>query len=151
VSQSLSAVYIHAVFSTKERFRFLHEPSLRSEMHSMLGGISRRLECPSIIAGGIDDHIHQLIRLNRTIAQADWIKEIKRASSLWIKQRDPKMRKFSWQAGFGMFSVSPANLDAVQQYIASQEIHHRKISFQDEFRLMLKQHGLEWDERYVWD
>ena len=149
--QSLSAVYLHAVFSTKERRRFLGEPSLRLKMHSFLGGVSRWLGCPSIIAGGTDDHIHQLIRLGRTITQADWIKEIKRASSLWIKQRDPRLRNFAWQAGYGFFSVSPTDLDAVRQYIASQEEHHRKISFQDEFRTMLKQHGLEWDERYVWD
>jgi putative transposase len=149
--QSLSAVYIHAVFSTKERARFLRDPSLRGEMHSILGGISRRLNCPSIIAGGIDDHIHHLIRLSRTITQADWIKEIKRASSLWIKQREPRLCKFSWQAGYGMFSVNPSDLDSVRRYIASQEEHHRKISFQDEFRMLLRQHGLEWDERYVWD
>jgi putative transposase len=149
--QSLSAVYVHAVFSTKERRPFLREPSLRVEMHAWLGGISNRLECPSIIAGGTDDHIHQLIRLNRTITQADGIKEIKRASSLWIKQREPRLRNFAWQAGYGMFSVSLSDLDSVRQYIAFQEEHHRKISFQDEFRIMLKQHGLEWDERFVWD
>jgi putative transposase len=149
--QSLSAVYLHAVFSTKERQKFLREPLLRIEMHAFLGGISRRLNCPSIIAGGIGDHVHQLIRFGRTITQAEWIKEAKRASSLWIKQREPRLGRFSWQAGYGMFSVSPGDLDVVKQYIASQEEHHRKISFQDEFRLMLKQHGVEWDERYVWD
>jgi putative transposase len=149
--QSLSAVYLHAVFSTKERRRFLREPLLQAEMHEFLGGISRRLNCPSIIVGGTDDHIHQMIRFNRTITQAEWIKEIKRVSSLWIKQREPRLRNFAWQAGYGMFSVSSVNLDVMRQYIATQEEHHRKITFQDEFRQMLKQHGLEWDERYVWD
>ncbi len=120
-------------------------------MHAMLGGISRRLGCPSIIAGGTDDHIHQLIRLSRTIAQSEWIKEIKRESTLWIKRSDPRLNKFAWQAGFGMFSVSPKDLDVVRQYIASQKEHHRKFTFQDEFRALLKQYGLEWDERYVWD
>jgi putative transposase len=149
--QSLSAVYLHAVFSTKERRRFLIEPSLRSEMHAFLGGVSKRLDCPSIIVGGTDDHIHQLIRLNRTVTQAEWVKEIKRTSSIWIKQREPKLHWFAWQAGYGAFSVSPADLDVVQEYIASQEEHHKKISFQDEYRMLLKQHGLEWDEEYVWD
>jgi putative transposase len=149
--QSLSAVYLHAVFSTKERRRFLREPTLQIRMHAYLGEVSKRLGCPSIIAGGTDDHIHQLIRLSRTITQADWIKEIKRASSLWVKQLDPQLCHFAWQAGYGFFSVNPADLDTVRQYIASQEEHHRKFSFQDEFRAMLKQHGLEWDERYVWD
>jgi putative transposase len=149
--QSLSAVYVHAVFSTKERRRLLREPSLRIEMHAFLGGVSRRLACPSIIAGGTEDHIHQLIRLSRAITQADWIKEIKRVSSIWIKQREPRLRLFSWQTGYGMFSVYPADVEVVRRYIASQEEHHRKITFQDEFRLMLRQNGVEWDERYVWD
>jgi putative transposase len=149
--QSLAAVYLHAVFSTKERHRFLREPSLRIEMHAYLGGISKRLNCPAIITGGTDDHIHQLIRFSRTITQAEWIKEVKRASSLWIKQRESRLGYFAWQAGYGMFSVSPADLDVVRQYIASQEEHHRKVAFQDEFRFLLKHHGLEWDERYVWD
>ena len=149
--QSLAAVYLHAVFSTKERHRFLGEPSLRIEMHAYLGGISKRLNCPAIITGGTDDHIHQLIRFSRTITQAEWIKEVKRASSLWIKQREPRLGNFAWQAGYGMFSVSPADLYVVRQYIASQEGHHRKVTFQDEFRLLLKHNELEWDERYVWD
>jgi putative transposase len=149
--QSLSAVCLHAVFSTKGRMRFLHDPSLRIEMHAILGSISRRLDSPAIIVGGTGDHIHQLIRLNRTITQAEWIKEIKRGSSLWIKQREPKLHRFSWQAGYGMFSVSAGDLDAVRQYIASQEEHHRKTTFQDEFRMMLKEYGLQWDGRYVWD
>jgi putative transposase len=151
MSQSLSAVYLHAVFSTKERRPFLREASLRLEMHAFLGGVSRQLGCPSIIVGGTGDHIHQLIRFGRTITQADWIKEIKRASSLWIKQREPRLRNFAWQAGYGFFSVSLTDLDVIRRYIASQEEHHHIISFQDEFRSMLKQHGVEWDERYVWD
>jgi REP element-mobilizing transposase RayT len=151
MSQSLSAVYIHAVFSTKNRRRFLRDPAIRAEMHAYLGGISKRLNCPPIIIGGTDDHIHQLFRLGRTIAQAQWIKEIKRVSNIWIQQREPLLRSFSWQAGYGMFSVNPSDLDSVRNYIATQEEHHRKISFQDEFRMMLKEHGLEWDERYVWD
>lgn len=151
MSQSLSAVYAHAVFSTKERWSFLREPSLRKEMHAFLGGASNQLGCPAIAVGGTGDHMHQLIRLSRTISQADWIKEIKRASSIWIKQRDPRLGKFAWQAGYGMFSVSPHILDSVRHYIATQEEHHREVGFQDEFRMLLGQHGLEWDERYVWD
>ena len=85
------------------------------------------------------------------ITQADWIKEIKRVSNLWIKQRESQLHHFAWQAGYGLFSVSPGDLNAVKKYIASQEEHHQRNTFQDEFRLLLQQHGLEWDERYVWD
>jgi REP element-mobilizing transposase RayT len=123
----------------------------RIRLHAYLGEVSRRLGCPSILAGGTEDHIHQLIRLGRTITQADWVKEIKRASSLWVKRIEPRFRNFTWQAGYGFFSVSPSDRDAVRQYIACQEEHHRKITFQDEFRAMLKRYGLEWDERFVWD
>ena len=149
--QSLSAVYLQAVFSTKERRPFLRDPMCRIRLHAYLGEVSRRLGCPSIIAGGTEDRIHQLIRLGRTITQADWVKEIKRASSLWVKRIEPRFRNFTWQAGYGFFSVSPSDRDAVRQYIACQEEHHRKITFQDEFRAMLKRYGLEWDERFVWD
>ena len=120
-------------------------------MHSFLGGISKKLDCPPILVGGVEDHVHLLARHGRTITQADWVKELKRGSSLWIKERDPQLSDFAWQAGYGVFSVSTSNVDAVTDYIARQEEHHRKSTFQDEFRAMLRKHRIEWDERYVWD
>ena len=149
--QSLSSVYLHLVFSTKDRRPFLRDPALRAEMHAFLGGISKKLDCPTILVGGVEDHIHLLARHGRTITQADWVKELKRASSLWIKERDAAQADFSWQSGYGVFSVSSSNVDAVRDYIARQEEHHRKSSFQDEYRAMLRKHGIECDERYVWD
>jgi REP element-mobilizing transposase RayT len=149
--QSLSSVYLHLVFSTKERRPFLRDQTIREEMHAFLGGISKKLDCPPILVGGVEDHVHLLARHGRTITQADWVKELKRSSSLWIKERDPKLSDFAWQAGYGVFSVSTSNIDAVTNYIARQEEHHRKSTFQDEFRAMLQKHRIEWDERYVWD
>jgi len=150
--QSLSAVYLHGVFSTKERRLFLRDVATRTELHAYLGGASRQLDCPPLIVGGVEDHVHILARFGRTITQADWIKEIKRVSSGWLKERDPaSCRDFAWQAGYGVFSVSASRLDAVREYIVTQEEHHRKSTFQDEFRALLRKHGVEWDERYVWD
>jgi putative transposase len=149
--QSLSAVYLHLVFSTKERRPFLKDQVLRSECHAYLGGISKKLECPVILAGGVEDHVHLLARQSRSIAQADWVKELKRASSLWIKERDPAAKEFAWQAGYGVFSVSFSHLEKVTEYIARQEEHHRVRSFQDELRAMLAKHRIEWDEKYLWD
>ena len=149
--QSLSSVYLHLVFSTKDRRPFLRDPAIREEMHSFLGGISKKLECPPILVGGVEDHVHLLARHGRTITQADWVKELKRASSLWVKERDPKLSDFAWQAGYGVFSVSASKVDAVTNYIAQQEEHHRKSTFKDEFRAMLRKNCIEWDERYVWD
>ncbi len=149
--QSLSSVYLHLVFSTKELRPFLRDQAIRDEMHAFLGGISKKLDCPLILVGGVEDHLHILARHGRTITQADWVKELKRGSSLWIKERDSKLSDFAWQAGYGVFSVSTSNVDAVTDYIARQEEHHRKSTFQDEFRAMLRKHQIEWDERYVWD
>ncbi|MCX6873424.1 MAG: IS200/IS605 family transposase [Verrucomicrobia bacterium] len=151
MSQSLSAVYLHLVFSTKDRHPFLRDPALRAETHAYLGGISKQLDCVPIIIGGVDDHVHILAHHARTITQADWVKELKRVSSLWIKQRDPSLRDFAWQSGYGIFSVSASNLETVERYIANQEEHHRKTTFQDEYRAFLKRHSIPWDEKYVWD
>jgi REP element-mobilizing transposase RayT len=149
--QSLSAVHIHLVFSTKGRRPFLRDKALRDRLHSQLGGISNRLECPPTLAGGVEDHVHLLARLGRTVSQADWVKELKRASSIWLKEQDDGCAGFEWQSGYAAFSVSPSNLEQVRSYITNQEEHHRPMNFQDELRGLLRRHDIEWDERYVWD
>ena len=149
--QSLSAIFIHSTWSTKERHPFLRDATLRARTHEYLGGVSNQLGCPPIIVGGVEDHVHVLARFARTGSVADWIKEMKRVSSTWIKDLDPSVSKFQWQAGYGAFSVSYSNVAKVERYIANQESHHRKQTFQDEFRQFLRKHGIEWDERYVWD
>jgi putative transposase len=149
--QSLSSVFLHIVFSTKERFPFLSDDGVRQEVHAMLGGIAKKLDCPPVLIGGVSDHVHILLQLHRSTSQADLVKELKRSSNLWIKERFPQIHNFSWQAGYGAFSVSASNVQAVRNYIAKQAEHHAKIGFQDEFRAFLKKHGVVYDERYVWD
>jgi len=150
--QSLSAVYIHLVFSTKERRAFLQDEKVRNALHAYLGGISKQLECPPLRIGGVEDHVHILARLGRTITQAEWVKELKRVSSLWLKeQQGREYADFQWQGGYAGFSVSQSNLARVTEYIARQEEHHRKVTFQDELRALLRKHEIEFDERYVWD
>lgn len=146
--QSLSCILIHAVFSTKNRHPFLADPSYRAEVHAFLGGVSKRLGCQPVAIGGTEDHVHCLVHFSRTLTVADWIKEIKRVSSSFVKERVPD---FSWQAGYGVFSVEAAGLDRAAAYVRTQEAHHQKRSFQDEFRALMVEHGIEWDERYVWD
>ena len=148
--QSLSAVYIHLVFSTKHRQPFLRDEILRKELHSFLGGTSKTLGCPPLIVGGVEDHIHLLARFGRTITQAEWIKELKRVSNLWLRENSG-IANFEWQGGYADFSVSQSNLEQVKTYIANQEEHHRKQSFQDEVRSLLTKHEMDWDERYIWD
>ncbi len=149
--QSLANVLVHIVFSTKERRALLQNHDLRVEMHRYLAGISKTLDCPAVIVGGAADHVHILASQSRTIALAELVKELKRASSLWAKKRSPRWSLFQWQAGYGAFSVSQSQKKRVQGYIGSQEAHHRRLSFQEELRQLLEKHQIAFDERYVWD
>ena len=149
--QSLAKILIHAIFSTKERRPLLSEPALRSEMHCYLGGVLKHLECEPIIIGGVEDHVHLLVRLSRTCSVADMVKELKRGSSLWIKERESRLESFAWQSGYGAFSIGYSQVPVVRRYINHQEEHHRRYTFQDEFRRMLERYEVAYDERYVWD
>ena len=148
--QSLSAVYIHLVFSTKHRQPFFRDKALREDLHSFLGGTTKTLDCPPILVGGVEDHVHLLARFGRTITQAEWVKELKRVSNIWLKESGGPTN-FEWQGGYAAFSVSQSNLEQVKKYIANQERHHQKMNFQDEVRALLRKHKMEWDERYIWD
>ena len=103
------------------------------------------------MVGGVEDHVHLLARFGRTITQAEWVKELKRVSCVWLKEQNADYDDFNWQGGYADFSVSQSNLDQVKEYILHQEEHHRKIGFQDELRALLRKHETEWDEQYVWD
>jgi len=149
--QSLSIVILHIVFSTKDRFPFLSDEDVRRQVHAFLGGIAKKLDCQPILIGGVSDHVHILLQMGRSVSQADLVKELKRGSNLWIQDRFPDIAKFAWQAGYGAFSVSASNVEAVRTYIANQLEHHSKVSFQDEFRAFLEKHGVAFDERYLWD
>nr|VFJ64756.1 MAG: REP element-mobilizing transposase RayT [Candidatus Kentron sp. FW] len=151
LGQVLSSVYVHLVFSVKNREPFLRDAGIRGEMHAFLGGVAKRLGCPPVIIGGTEDHVHLLCRLSRTVSQADFVKELKRVSTIWIKQRNSTLAGFAWQGGYGAFSVGTSNVDSVRKYIAEQEAHHKKWCFRDEYKALLRKHGIEWDERYVWE
>ena len=149
--QSLAKILVHTVFSTKERRPFLRDQVLREELHRYLGGILANLNCQPIVAGGVEDHVHLLCALSRTCEPAEMVKEAKRGSSLWLKTRGPDLQDFAWQNGYGIFSIGFSQIQSVRDYIAGQEEHHRKVSFQDEFRQLLRRYEIEFDERYVWD
>lgn len=151
MAQSLSAVYVHLIFSTKNRFPFLHDLDTRQATFAYLSGTSKKLDCPTIAVGGMPDHVHVLARLGRTISHADWVKEVKRVTNGWLKKQEPRLSKFEWQSGYAAFSVSQSNLNRVRKYIGEQETHHRKFGFQDELRTLLCRHEIDFDERYVWD
>jgi REP element-mobilizing transposase RayT len=149
--QSLAQIYLHIVFSTKNRDPFLQNQTVRRDMHAYLAGICRNQGAPAVIIGGVADHVHLLCRFSRTLTVSDFLQQLKGDSSHWAKTRDPALAAFAWQNGYGAFSVSPGHLPALRQYIGNQEEHHKKVSFQDELRRILRKYGVEYDDRYLWD
>ena len=149
--QSLAKILIHTVFSTKDRRPFLRDLPLRDQLHQYLGGVLKNLDCQPVIVGGVADHVHLLAALSRTIQPAEMVKELKRGSSLWLKDQAPNLRDFAWQNGYGIFSIGFSQIEELRRYIARQEAHHQKLSFQDELRLLLKRYSIAFDERYLWD
>jgi len=150
VPQSLANLLTHLVFSTAHRDPYL-TGDVRAELHPYITGILRNKVCPLVQIGSVEDHVHILFSLSRTESLSEVVKAVKGSSSVWIKGKWPKLREFGWQAGYGAFSVGQSELAATVQYIQKQEEHHRKVSFQDEYRELLKLAGLEVDERYAWD
>ena len=148
--QSLSKVILHIIFSTKNREPWL-DTNARPRMHAYLATICRDLRADFVHVGGMADHIHVVTALPRTISQAQMVEQIKKPSSKWIKEIETRYRGFSWQRGYAAFSVSPSQLDAVLQYVDTQQEHHRTRTFQEEYRELLRRHGINFDEKYVWD
>jgi putative transposase len=150
MGQSLSNILVHVVFSTKGR-RPLILPEIINDLHHYLVGIAQEYETPIHEIGGVEDHVHLLATLPRTQTLSKLVEEIKKGSSKWMKTKGSLYTDFSWQNGYGAFSIGQSNVEALSQYIRNQKEHHKKISFQDEFRAFLKKYNLEFDEKYVWD
>jgi putative transposase len=151
MSQSLAQILVHIIFSTKSRYKFLSDFEVRHQMHAYLATVFRTYQSPSLEVGGAADHIHALCSLSKTLSVAELIEDVKKASSKWINTKGGLYTKFHWQSGYGAFSVSPSQAAAVRRYIRNQEQHHRRITFEEEFRRILQKHGVEYNERYVWD
>ena len=149
MSQSLSCIYVHIIFSTKNR-QPLILPEIIQDLHSYIVGIARAYDSPIHVIGGIEDHVHILLTLSRTISLSKLVEEIKKQSSRWIKTQGEKYRDFAWQNGFGAFSIGQSAFENLRKYILTQKDHHKKISFQDEFRAFLKKYQTSYDEKYVW-
>ena len=150
MAQSLAKIYLHAIFSTKNREALL-AAAWREELFHVLGGAANNLGCQSLTVGGVADHVHMMFQLGRTITIADAVGRIKSTSSAWVNQTRGLPTLFRWQAWYGAFSVSQSAVEAVREYIRRQAEHHRTVSFQDEYREWLRRYGMEWDERYGWD
>jgi len=142
------SLHYHLIFSTKNRYPFIHR-EWRDRLHAYLGGCLNTLGAIPESIGGTDDHVHILAGLKATHRLSDVLRDIKQPSSEWIHDT-VKAGKFAWQEGYGAFTVSASNCEAVKAYIDEQETHHHKRSFQEEYRECLTKHGIPFDERYLW-
>jgi putative transposase len=138
---------LHLIFSTRGR-RPLIKPEFRPDLFAYLGGIVREMQATALIINGTADHVHMLVRIRPAQSAGEIVRVVKANSSKWVRAKWNS--DFAWQTGYGVFSVSESNLPAVKKYIAEQEEHHKKRSFQDEFLSFLKKHHVEYDERYIW-
>jgi REP element-mobilizing transposase RayT len=138
------------VFSTKDR-RPIIDADLRERLWPFLGGIARQNKMRALEIGGVEDHVHLLLSLPATMPIAKAMQLIKGGSSKWVHETFPEQRLFAWQVKYGAFSVSASQLDTVVRYIQGQEEHHRKQTFKEEFVTLLVKHGIEYDERYLWE
>ena len=150
MSQSLSKVYVHITFSTKNRYPFI-DKDIEQELWAYLGGICKALECNPIRVGGYSDHVHICCLLSKKITQMKLLEEIKKESSKWIKTKGSQYESFYWQDGYGIFSVNPSEIETVVKYIENQYEHHTKQTFQEELLGFLKKYNAEYDERYLWN
>ena len=148
--QSLVSLNVHVVFSTKNREPLI-DRELAPRLYGYLGGIVRNTGSVLLAVGGVEDHVHLLVSLGRQSCVSDLVRDVKSNSSAWVHETFPDRARFAWQSGYGAFTVSVSLLARVREYIANQEDHHKKQTFQEEFREFLRRHGIEWDERYVWD
>ena len=142
--------YHHCVFSTKER-RPLITAQLRDRLWPFLGGIARQNEMKAIEIGGMPDHVHILLSLPSTLSIAKALQLVKGGSSKWVHDTFPEHLTFAWQVKYAAFSVSVSQLNKTVEYIRNQEAHHRKMTFKEEFLMLLKKHRLAYDERYLWE
>jgi len=150
MAQSLSNVLVHFVFSTKNRFPFLTDPEFRRRMQSYLARAFQENHSHALEVGGSGDHAHILCALGRDIAMSELIRKAKVNSSTWIKTFGGMLSKFSWQGGYGAFSINPSQIESTREYIRNQEEHHRVRTFQEEYLEILREYGMPYDERFLW-
>ncbi len=148
--QSLSRFVLHIVFSTKHREALINA-EVRPRLHAYLATVVRNAGCECYRAGGVEDHVHLAVLLTRTITIADLVEEVKTSSSKWMKTQGEDLREFTWQRGYAAFSAFYQEIEKLLAYIDGQEEHHRVRGFQEEYRGLLDENSIEYDQRYMWD
>ena len=149
MAQTLTSLLVHIVFSTKDR-QDLIDTNIEPRLYSYLGGIARKMESRLLDAGGTANHVHLLISQSKKIALATLLEELKKSSSIWIKQQDREYSKFKWQDGYGGFSAGTLQVPQIKAYLSKQKEHHHKTTFQEEFIDFLNRYEIEYKEEYLW-
>jgi len=148
--QSLFYLYGHLVFSTKQRHPFITQ-GIGDRVHAYMAGLLRKIGCDDVHVGGTEDHIHSVFNFAKSCEPVKVIQYLKQDPSQWVKTLGKDLGQFTWQRGYALFSVGPADLKAATEYVRNQREHHRTMTFQEELRKFFKKHNVEYDERYVWD
>lgn len=150
MASTLTSILIHATFSTKSRQPMI-AAEVRSELFRYMGGVCREMKCVLMHAGGVADHVHLLISLDKTVAVSDLMMHVKRASSMWMKNSRSGQHAFAWQEGYFAFSVGHDDVDRVRVYLDGQDAHHAKVDFKAEMTAFLNKYGVSFDPKYVWE
>lgn len=150
MGSTYSRLIFHFVFSTKNREPLISR-QFEPRLFEYIGGIVRGEGCSLIAAGGDVDHVHLLVVGRHDAPPSSLMRGVKSNSTKWIKRTIASLVQFRWQEGYGVFSVSPSQIDRVKRYIAEQHEHHERTDFKTEYRQLLKAHGIVWDEQYAWD
>ncbi len=150
MAQTLINLYVHIIFSTKNRNNLI-SPEVEDSLYGYIGGILNNHNSKLLIANGTANHSHLLVSLGKNVLIPDVVGHIKRDSSKHIKTIDNEFSKFQWQDGYAAFSVGHTQIKDVKNYIAKQKVHHKQKIFEDEMRMFFKKYEIEYDERYVWD
>ena len=150
MAQSLSKIYIHLIFHIKKDSPVIL-PEHKNDLYAYMGSVIKTNNSIPVIINGTANHVHILCVMSKNISLAKLSEEVKRHSSRWMKSLNPHYTKFGWQGGYGAFSVSQSIHDKTKQYIANQEKHHKKLTFKEELIMFLKEYGVEYDEKYLFD
>ncbi|NGX41967.1 MAG: hypothetical protein K940chlam7_00241 [Chlamydiae bacterium] len=149
MSHTYHMLLYHLVWSTKNRCPFIIK-SYQDRLYRYMGGTFRSLKCHPVQVGGMPDHIHALVSIPPNVTISEIVRNAKVSTNNWMSQTFPETKSFAWQKGYGAFSVSPSNSNAVITYIQNQETHHKKSDFKEEFIALLNKHGITFDEKYLW-
>lgn len=150
MSSTLHGIFLHAVFSTKFRAKLIDE-TWADELYAYMGGVAADHKTIVLCSGGIEDHVHLLLKIHPSFAISDTMRLLKANSSRWINEKQQTLGRFEWQRGYGAFSVSHSQVKKVQRYIKNQRQHHKYVSFKEEYLAILQKHEIQYDERFVFD